>query len=177
MKPQRSILFTLFVVLAAASMVAKNTPETLKFDMGKEGEWKLAATSGAPGGGTIMEFVREGDDVAHWKELVTMQDFRKSSAVKSPDATLEKLKVLHEKRCPGATEWNIIDKTEDNVLYEWHQKPCANQPEQSELVRVLYGKQNVFFLHYAVKSHDFPPEARTEWIKRFNEAAIIPGEK
>ncbi len=174
LKLRRSVFTLLIVFSATASMMAKDK-EGLHFAMAKESEWKLAASSGAPGGDFIMEFVRVGDDVSHWKELVTVQDFRKSSAIKSPDITLEKLKAMHEKRCPGATEWNVIDQKEDNLLYEWHQKSCADQPEQSELVRVLYGKQNVFFLHYAVKSHEFPPDARAEWIKRFNEAAITFG--
>ena len=174
----RSIFLPLLILFAAtASLAAKDKREHLKFSMGKENEWKIATSSGAPGGETTVEFVREGDDVQHWKELVTIQDLRKSASIKSPDITLEKLKALREKICPGATEWTIIDKQEDSVLYEWHQKACADQPEQSELARVLYGKQNVFFLHYAVKAHEFPPDARAEWIKRFNKAEIIEPEK
>jgi hypothetical protein len=57
-------------------------------------------------------------------------------------------------------------------LYEWHAKECLGQPEQHELARIIYGKHNVFFLHYAAKVHELTPDTRAEWIKRLSAAFI-----
>ena len=181
LKLRPSVLTLLIIFAATAPILAKDKPEDWKFAMplGKDNqeEWKLASSDANRGGESIMEFVRKEDDISHWKELVTMQNLRKSHSIKSPDAMLEKLKALREKLCPGKTEWKVIDRKEDSILFEWHLKQCADQPDQSELARIIFGKQNVLFLHYAVKALEFPPAARAEWIKRFNQTEIIPAEK
>ncbi len=177
----RSIILSLLILFTAgAPILAKDKPEQWKFAMPKgkdnQEEWKLASSDGTRSGESILEFVRKEDDISHWKELVTMQNLRKSHSIKSPDAMLEKLKALREKLCPGQTEWKVIDQKEDSILFEWHLKRCADQPEQSELARIIFGKQNVLFLHYAVKALEFSPDARAEWVMRFNKAEIMPGE-
>jgi hypothetical protein len=158
------------LVLFAGTAVGKDKGEHLEFKMGQE--WKAVNSGEVPGHYFMMEFVREGDDIKSWKELVTVQNFDKSRSMRSPEQTLNDLKAAREKNCPGATEWNVIDKKEDSILYEWHAKTCLDQPEQSEIAKIIYGKRNVFLLHYAVKVHEFSPDTRAEWIKKFTSAGI-----
>jgi hypothetical protein len=137
-------------------------------------EWKVVQNTQTRAY-TIIEFVREGDTIDTWKELVTVQNFSKSRGYRSPSETLDELKATREKECPGVTQWNVIEKTERSILYEWHAKSCLGQPEQHELARVLYGEHNVFFLHYAVKAHELKSDTRAEWIKKFTAVSIDSG--
>jgi hypothetical protein len=162
-------ILSFFIVLPLGSATPKDTGEILEFALDEE--WKVANSAGARNY-TILEFVRQGDDINSWKELVTMQNFGRSRGYRSPSETIDELKALREKECPGVTQWNVIEKTENSILFEWHAKECLGQPEQCEVSRILYGKRNVFVLHYAAKVHELTPETRAEWIKRFAAASI-----
>ncbi len=142
--------------------------EVLRFKLGSE--WKPAYSSNAKRS-TILEFIREGDDINRWKELVTYQNFGRHGKA-SPEETLNRLKAAREQECPGATEWNVIDKNEGRIVYEWHAKPCLSWPEQSEIATIIVGKDNVFFLHYAAKVYELAPETREQWIKTLSAATI-----
>src|SRR5258705_13953129 len=153
--------------------MARHRPEVLGFKLGSE--WNPAYSSDK-NRSEIMEFIREGDDLNNWKELVTYQNFERHGK-SSPEEILNKLKANREKECPGATTWNVIDKSESRILYEWQAKRCLNWPEQSELATIIVGKDNLFLLHYAAKVHELAPDVRAQWIKRFSDAAIQPTQK
>ncbi len=159
----------LILFAGTAVSAGKDHAEHLRFTTGPD--WKLANSTEA-NHDVIMEFVRAGDQIDNWKELMTIQNFGRSGRMRSPEETLNDLKAKREKDCPGVTEWTVIDKNEDSILYEWHAKMCLGQSEQSEMAKIIYGKHNVFWLHYAAKVHEFSPDARAEWIKRFTSAAI-----
>jgi hypothetical protein len=167
------VIAFLFLMLWVGVVIAKDKNEILEFALGLE--WKPAYSSDRSRF-MIMEFVREGDDINNWKELVTYQNFGRNGK-ESPEETLNKLKATREKNCPGVTEWNVIDKNESRVLYEWHAKPCLSWPEQSELATIIVGRHNVFLLHYAAKVHELAPDTRAQWIKRFSAAAISSSQK
>jgi len=160
-------ILTFSLLLSTGTVMAKDK-EVLRFKLGAE--WKPVHTAETRQSMTL-EFIREGDDINSWKELVTYQNFGREGKA-SPEDTLNKLKAAREKDCPGATEWNVIDKNESRILYEWHAKPCLDWPEQSEIATIAVGKHNVFFLHYAAKVHELAPDVRTQWIKTLSEAAI-----
>lgn len=169
MKKLTSVVALLVLISSLGSATPKDGPENLGFALGKE--WNpVHSASGRRY--TILEFVREGDDVDHWKELVTLQNFDRSRGYRSPTETLDKLKEAREKECPAVTEWNVIDKQENSILYEWHSKKCLDQPEQHEIARIIYGKHNVFFLHYAAKVQKLTSDTRAQWIKSFSAASI-----
>ena len=158
-----------FIILPLGSATPRNSGEHIEFGLGHE--WKVVQNAQTRTY-TILEFVREGDSIDTWNELVTVQNFRKSRGYRSPAETLDELKATREKECPGVTQWNVIDKTESSILYEWHAKGCLGQSEQHELARILYGKDNVFFLHYAAKVHELKPDTRAEWIKKLAAVSI-----
>ncbi len=173
MKSLMTVLAFLFLLLSVGDVMAKDKEEVLNFKLGTE--WKPAHSSDTKRS-MILEFIREGDDINNWKELVTYQNFGRDGKA-SPEDTLNKLKALREKECPGATEWNVIDKNESRVLYEWHAKPCLSWPEQSEISTIIVGRHNMFLLHYAAKVHELAPETRAQWIKRFSAASILSNQK
>jgi hypothetical protein len=136
--------------------------------------WKVGYYADKPPIYSATEFIREDDDINNWRELLTIQNFSTSSwGLPSPEETLNALKALREKECPGATHWNVIEKSADNILYEWQAKVCQGWPEQHEIAKIIYGKYNRFMLHYVAKTYDLPPDIRSTWIKRFTESKII----
>ena len=167
-------LMCLVLLVACGTAVAKEKPEVLSFTTGEEQDWKLGDSS-QTNEYQILEFIREGDDINNWKELLTMQNFTRSRSMHSAEEMLNLLKEKREKVCPGATQWNVIDRQADSVLYEWHMQGCLGQPEQSEVAKIIFGKHNIFFLHYAAKVHELPPDMRDKWLKRFSAATIKSG--
>jgi len=116
----------------------------------------------------IAEFIREGDDINNWKELLTIQNFPPVRL--SPEDAINNLKAIREKECPGVTKWNVIAKDENSILYEWQAKPCRGWPDQHEIARIINGKASTFFLHYVLKMYQMPDEQRAKWINKFSDA-------
>ncbi len=166
----------LCLILSAAGATPKEKNEELNFQM--EPGWKVGNSAKGPNHSSIIEYIREGDDINNWRELVTIQSFRKSrGAPSSPEETLKVLKAIREKECTGSTEWNVIDKNENSILFESQAKPCLGWPEQHEIEKIVDGKNSRFILHYAAKVYQLPPDTRTKWIKKFAEATILQQSK
>jgi len=172
----RQLLALLSLVLsgAVAMPAAKQKTDHLTFAVPKG--WKFVNSREVPDQYQMMEFVREGDDLKNWKELLTVQNFSKSRAFRSPQEAYDNLKGQTEKDCPGATQWSVISQDANSILYEWHSQSCRDWPEQHEVARILIGKYNAFILHYATKVHELSAETRTEWIKNFGQASITTDE-
>lgn len=122
---------------------------------------------------SLTELIREGDDIKNWRELFSLQNFSKSWGLAFPEETLDALKVSREKQCPGATQWNVIEKISDSILYEWQARSCQGWPEQHEIAKIMYGKYNRFSIRYVAKSYQLPPDTRSRWIKRLAESKIV----
>jgi hypothetical protein len=127
-----------------------------------------------------LELIRKGDDIHNWKELITYQDFRRTSKrPASPQAWLEAREALREKDCPGAAHWEVIQHDEFSILYESELvKPCLKAPapeqmvEQHDLARVVYGKEDILFLQYASKDLNLAPDVRSKWIDLLSTTAF-----
>lgn len=134
---------------------------------------KLGHQADGPGGYSIYEFTREEDDINNWQELVTIQNFSKTWGGTSPEDVVNSLKATREKECPGQTKWNIINKDENSILYEWQAKPCLGWPDQHEIAKIIDGQYNRFRLAYTAKTHQLPPDRWNEWINISLEAKVI----
>lgn len=171
---KRFIVVACLTLLFASPTFARGK-KTETLDFGTDPGWKVGNARDVKGEYSMIEFIREGDDIQNWKELMTYQNFARPRSFRSPEDSLNMLKKIREENCPGVTEWKVIEQKDDSILYEWHAKPCLNQPEQSEIARILYGKNNVFILHFAAKGQQLPPEKRAEWLKTLSEAKIVGG--
>ncbi len=167
-----------FILLLILSACATGEVEHIKYSMDVS-SWKFASQSGVPGQYYIIEFIPKADDMKNWKELMTLQNFLPSWGGPSPEDSLNDLKAIREKECPGLTKWTVIAKDEKSILYEWQARPCLGWPDQHEIGRIIYGKYNRFVLRYTVKMYEIPQELRDKWIKILSEAIIVvcPSEK
>lgn len=138
-------------------------------------EWVLGFEQEEAGEYFLLELVLKGETVHNWSELITIQNFANTKG--SPEAFFEGLKVLREKRCPGSTTWNVIDKDERSILYEWKAKPCAGFPEQHEISRIIDGKWNRFRIAYTAKASEIPAETRDAFIQSMSDAAVAIKQK
>lgn len=160
------------------TVIAQQTHNTQSEEIHFELEpgWIIGSSKEQPNLYSITEFIREGDSLKNWHELVTIQDFNLKSGIGSPEAMFNHLKVLREEECPGSTIWNEIQKDEKSILYEWQAKPCLGFPEQHEIARMVDGKFNRFLIRYTAKVYQLEPKRREQWIERFSHAALISRE-
>lgn len=136
--------------------------------------WKVGYFVDKPPRYALTEFIREGDDINNWRELLTVQNFAANSwGLSSPEETLNALMAAREQRCPGATRWNVIEKSADSILYEWQATTCQGWPDQHEIAKITYGKYNRFSYHYVAKRYQLPVDTRSKWIKTFAESTIV----
>lgn len=157
-------------VSGAALQTSQTEYERLGFEF--EPGWKIGHETKLPNQGSLTEFIREGDNINNWKELLTIQTFPTSWGGPLPEDTLNAWKAIRERSCPAVTKWNIIGKDEKSILYEWQAKPCLGWPDQHEIARIIYGKYNRFLVRYTVKVYQMSPEDRTKWIERCLKAKI-----
>lgn len=120
--------------------------------------------------GELLEFVRLGDTINNWRELVTIQRFGTGWGDASPQDTLERLKQMREASCPGSTAWRTIESSSDSITYEWQAQPCGGWPSQHEIARIIYRPDARLVLHYARKEYAMSSGNRANWINTFVSA-------
>ena len=117
-----------------------------------------------------LEFIREGDDIDNWKELLAIQVLPPFWGGASVEDALEKVKAVQEQICPGVTTWNVIDKDVKSILYEWQARLCRGKSEQHQIARIIFEKDKTYMLYYAQKTYQMPDELRDRWMKKFRDA-------
>jgi hypothetical protein len=75
----------------------------------------------------ILEYVKKGEKIDSWTELLTMQQFRRKG---SPREFFDQLKGTRERACPGLTEWRMVRRSAT---------PCSTSG-----IRRRYAKANPF---------------------------------
>jgi hypothetical protein len=158
---------------AKQSMVFAQPPpilgrEVLSFKT-EEG-WKIGSSAEQPNIYSIDEFIREGDDINSWHELLTIQNFALGRNFGSPEEFFNRLKASREKECPDSTIWNVLWKDEKSILYESQAKACLGWPEQHEIARIIDGKYNRFVISYTAKVYQIESDVRIKWIERLSGA-------
>ena len=159
----------IYLFLGVGCATTQHREEALQWSF-KNGHWEPGYTQEIRGKYRIVEFVPKGESVEDWSELITIQTFANTSG--SPEAFINQLKTLREKKCPGSTIWSVIAKDERSMLYEWKAKPCAGWPDQHEISRILYGKWNRWRIAYTAKVQEISTEKRNMWIRSLSKATI-----
>lgn len=179
----KCFLSTLVFLTGCATMSAEQGPPSARSGSSSaSGEdlwfrldpgWRIGNLAEVPAQNyLIMEWVRAGDDIKNWRELFTVQRFAKSWGGRSPEDALNSLKAIREKTCPSSTEWSVINKDENSILYEWRASPCLGWPDQHEISRIIDGQHARFRAGYTAKVGHISPEKRAEWINRISEFRV-----
>lgn len=161
-------------MLPAATAAAQS--ESLSFTLGLD--WSSVRTTEQRGHVTI-EYLRKGDDADHPKERFAYENGSLRSK-NTPEQEFEIIKTDTEKRCPGATEWNVIAHDDSSILYESQSKQCRDKPDSHLIMRIIHGRHNFFALIYVSMGDSLEPATRTKWIGILQGASVeteAPGER
>jgi len=157
--------------------------------------WKVARSQEERNVRRMTEFVREGETLDNWTELITWQSYKKERTF--PSETLVNMQRENIRAmCPGVV-WNVI-KQQERFLYEWRIANC--KPSRAELQRFLKqaeekrmefkgdetalsadqhvialaieGEWTVWHISYTAKVKELSKEKRAEWIQRFSDTRV-----
>lgn len=179
MKKYLAIL-TLNLLLLSACVQAQHNAgynESIMWDFDIK-EWKIGNQT-SDQNQRIVEFVRPGEQIDNWTELLTLQTLRKSNHTESIDAFVAHVTSDVANLCPKSFEQNVIakgfqtDTEEASIIYEFKLQNCRPHADQHELAKVIYGKFNIFRLAYVAKTKKLSPETRERWIKSLKDARIL----
>ena len=121
----------------------------------------------------VTEFVRPGQTVENWTELVTWQTLNKAIDLGSVQDQFAAYQEDIMARCPGSTA-EVIRELPDGILYEAHVVNCEQGSDEHILTRVLDGTWNRFLLQYAVRGAVvMTSERQTEWIDKLMTLQIF----
>lgn len=156
-------------ILAGCAYTVFGEGDRLDYTLPEEEGWALGFENytPSPGGGGVWlwEFVRPGQSVDDWQELVTVMRTYRDILKSKPGNYFEGLKKIREKNCPGSTRWNVIQETDDSLLYEWWAKPCMGFDTQHEIAIIKDGRRDRFLFRYTHMGADMGAGKREQWMK------------
>ena len=134
-------------------------------------KWKVGYQASADKA-LIVEFVLENETVEHWTELVTAHLFLFDPA---QHVTAKRFLDTQErviKQAYPVVQWNAIQSSENGALYEWSVKGYPGMEDQSEIARIIKGKDGIHNIRYTAKKVPLPPEQRKDWIDRLSKITL-----
>src|SRR5262245_24085325 len=165
------IVVVLCLAFSSGAATLQTEHEDLAYDF--EPRWQQGYYQELPNQVNILELIREGDDINNWQELITIRNQSLPGRDATPEDAFKRLKIIIGKDCRGLIQWNVIEKKENSILYEWMtREPCMGFPNQHEIAKIMDGKYNRFQLKYTVKVNQLPANQRAKWLKRIGEAKI-----
>ena len=145
-------------VLALLMTGAASAQENL--NLRPPSDWELGSPVQQTRDYMIMEYVKKGEKIDSWTELLTVQQFRRKG---SPREFFDQLKGARERGCPGLTEWRMVQEERNTVLYEWNTTAvCEGQPVQWEVARLLFGRNTGYRVAYTTRGQ-LSAETRATW--------------
>jgi len=146
-----------------------------------------------PGRYAITEWVRRGETVEAWSELITSENWNLrfiQEVEGSVGHYLAKQRDGQQAMCPGRTRWTILDETATDITYEVWFEPCpalgdllrgqgnpamARVAESSyyEIARIFDGTWNRFRLAYAAMGDGLTDADRARWIGWLKGAGVV----
>ena len=162
---------------------------------GVPGEDYVVGSKGEiPGRYQIIEWIRYGDDINDWSELVTNENWSLTFAkatLGTPREYVDNKRKFQESFCPGRSGWNIIKSDETDIVYEVWFKPCPDlakhykekgaeaiawvaEIEYYEIARIMDGTWDRFRVAYAVRGPELSAEERSEWLTWLESARVRP---
>lgn len=157
-------------LLISASL---DQPEGYSYTMNHR-SWVIGFKQGTPTG-TVTEWVPEGQNINHWKELITVQIFP-SAEQDNPQRFMERFKKSILDVCPN-TDWKTLQGLPQEVAYEFQIKNCSGQADQLEIGRVIHGRMKpapkiIVFLHYATKNLPVDEKNKKDYWSILKDASL-----
>lgn len=116
---------------------------------------------------SIEEYVIQGETIDNWSELYTVHRLFNVIHKISPNEFIKRHKAELDSKCV-LEKWEIIQSSEDYVLYEWSHKLCGDWSSDHEISLVKRDNNNLLIYSYAVKSNVMNEDMKTIWLKNLN---------
>lgn len=150
------------MLVSACATVQSAKRESIVFSL--DPAWKLVSSQeNEEKQISVMEFVPQGETTSDWTKLITVRNFGKKFFNSSPDRMMNELRERVERSCPGA-RWQVIERQDDGILYEWKVGDCPPYPPQHEIVRIIEAKDNIWRVAYTAKVGALSGAEREQWI-------------
>lgn len=146
---------------------------TISFLM-EEGEfaWRVGHNDENPAQ-RVQEWVRPGQTVEAWTELITIQTFNKAFEVGSVDEQMSAATQAIAQDCPGSS-FETLNRFADGVLYEARVVNCPEGADEHIVARVIDGQDNRFVVQYSVREAvTMTDDRRTEWIDKLSAIRLV----
>jgi hypothetical protein len=135
------------------------------------GKWKLA-NSRSDTGRALVEYLRPTESPRHWTENLggTYTAFDGGGNV-TLEWEAKRMEDGVKKVCKDAS-FKVLSKTDNDLVYEWRVENCPRQPDQTEIARLLLGREGVYRVAYVRKGKPLTAAERKLWIQRLSQARI-----
>lgn len=177
-----SITLVLLIVLLGACVPATTPSSDRRLGVQTEidfGVWQLGHEDSQRIDGLqyrIQEYVRGGETVDDWSELLTFQQLPvRSGSTHDPLLWATALLRRLEEDCPRGFSGEILYADGDRALYEWTYRNCATEKgmvyDQHELAIVLRGDQGMHLVHFVVTGR-MEQMVRDRWVELLVNARL-----
>ncbi len=122
----------------------------------------------------IVEFIRPGQSINDWSELVTIQFLEGNRS--APIDLMSELRDTMTQRCPNVV-WVVLDERADSVLYEWVLQDCEGQDDQHEIARLLRGNDGLHRVAYTQKGPRLGSVTSAVWRNVFLGSYVMKGDE
>ncbi len=122
---------------------------------------------------TTTEYVLPGQQVQNWQELVTVERLlglvnRKVDAKQLMDSIRQRIQDMDPN-----VEWNVIDESDADIIYEWHLPQADDRPPHHELARLVKGQTDIYRIAFAAKDKDSLQTRHDQWIDLLKSAELV----
>lgn len=171
MKHLLKILLCLALLLPQAAL-ADEWHESIKLNFAiDEKDWELG-WSNKSSEVYILEFVPKGDNVEHWKELITFEFYPGlQKKINCEEFALGFVKQFRQNE-PNLKVMYYLNKPND-VIFEWVLNDSAKNPDQDEMDRIILGEEGIHMIHYVKKTKSLSEAERTKWLNFLKSATLI----
>ncbi|MGB2635014.1 MAG: hypothetical protein WAM58_13860 [Candidatus Acidiferrum sp.] len=166
-------LISLVAFACLTPSIALATPQASHEDtyspFGPEWKSKLNLYNGSY---NVIEYVRKDDSMKDPNQVITIQNFT-GNAKRSLEDEMSKVRAAMEKKCQDRiSRWNVVAEDASSLLFEWHANQCREWPEQEHITRIILGPHSWYMVAYAANTHEFTPEAHSQWIKTLSDVTF-----
>lgn len=123
-------------------------------------------------GHVVVEWVRTGETVQAWTELITLLTLGQVPYERPLTAVVETIRASHQRDCNDVT-LKVLSSTPTTLLLEQRLAGCTRYPEPEESIRKLFrGATRLSELSYSSRA-PLTDEQRAAWTGRIDAAGFL----
>ena len=120
-----------------------------------------------------QRFLLKGDDLDHFKEMVSVEFFKGDCDRKTLEVMVEATKKNLRDWAGSSLTWKILSISEFDVVYEWTIQGHHNIPAQFELSRMMLGRRGIHGIRYITKTIPVEEAIYKRWLGIIKAAKVV----